>query len=260
MYRDSLPRFILSSALAVALVPAVAAAQVFNSTASTSGSPTGTPAASTAPRVPTPPVPYSWSGFYLGAHADFARGSADTTFEPLPTAPQFANLQPVTLFPDPNGTGFRISGGANHRSGIFLIGGEADWGKPNTDGEVTQSTDWMVTARGRAGCVFANRVFVYGAAGLAVASVNYYAETDFRPTGTTDYRSDFTKTKIGWTVGLGAEYRLSRVFGIQGEWRWIDLGNESETVDAVPAFPPFQIKYTWKTQSNSVSIGGIVHF
>jgi outer membrane immunogenic protein len=256
MYRDSLPRFVLFCASALVLVPALASAQA-------------------------PPDRYRWSGFYLGGHVDFGRGMADTTFDPKPDSTQFANLKPVTLSPDPNGTGFRISGGVNHRAGIFLIGGEGDWGQPNTDGEVTQSpiiqnsgnpfpgtgfiaagqsTDWIVTGRVRAGCVFANRVLVYGAAGLAYASVNYYAETDFRPAGTTDYLADFNKKKLGWTIGIGAEYRLNRMFGIQGEWRFMDLRDESTTVDPVPALPPFQMQYTWKTQSSTVSVGGIIHF
>src|SRR5580765_6554525 len=113
MYRISLLRFVLSGALAAALVPAVAAAQ---SNATASGSPAAAPAA-TSPRVPAPTVPYRWSGFYLGGHADFGRGTADTTFEPLPTPAQFANLQQTTLPVDANGTGFRISGGVSHRSG-----------------------------------------------------------------------------------------------------------------------------------------------
>jgi opacity protein-like surface antigen len=277
MYRDSLPRFVLSCALAVALVPALAAAQTSN--ASTSAPSAASPPAVTTPRAMASANPYRWSGFYLGFHADFTQGTGDTTFDPKPDAAQFAGLKPTTLDVSPNGTGFRISGGVDHRAGAFLFGGVADWSMPNTDDHVTQSpiiqnngnpfpgsssfiaagqsTDWIVTAGVRGGLVAGNRVLVYGVGGLATGKVNYSAETNF---GTTVFLSEKTQTRVGWMAGIGAEYRLARMFGIQGEWRHIDLGEESETANPIPAGGSLQMHYTWKTMANVVTVGGVIHF
>ena len=35
----------------------------------------------------------------------------------------------------------------------------------------------------------------------------------------------------------------------------MDLGNESRIVDPVPALPPFQVGYNWKTQEQLVRFG-----
>jgi outer membrane immunogenic protein len=253
MYQGRRHRFILLCALATALVPVAASAQ--------------------APRTP-----YRWNGFYLGFHADFTQGTADTTFDPKPDAAQFAGLKPTILGVSPNGTGFRISGGVDHRAGAFLFGGFADWSMPNTDDQVTQSpiiqnngnpfpgssfiaagqsTDWIVTAGVRGGLVAGNRVLVYGAGGLATGKVNYSAETNF---ATTVFLSNTTQTRVGWMIGIGGEYRLARMFGIQAEWRHIDLGDESETANPIPAGGSLQMHYTWKTMANVVTVGAVIHF
>lgn len=279
-------RRLVPCAAAVVLMPAAATAQTTGQPAPTRNTPAVVAAPvpeSTPALAPTPrraPATFSWTGFYVGGNVDYVQTDAATTFDPLPSAAQFINLMPTTLHPDPTGAAIRIQGGANQQMGHFVIGGEGDISFANPDGfvDVTpiiqnngspfpgtgalhagMSTDWIITGRVRAGVVF-GRVLVYGAGGIAVGSVNYYAETDFRPAGTTDYLADFVKTKTGWTAGGGAEIRINRHLSARGEYRYTDLGSESRTVDPVPALPPFQVAYTWQTKLQSYSGGLVIHF
>ena len=96
---------------------------------------------------------------------------------------------------------------------------------------------------------------LYVTGGLAYGDVNYAAQTDFRPVGTTLYAADFNNTKVGWTVGAGAEWAFAQNWSAKVEYLYVDLGNASATVNAIPLLPPFQVAYTWKTQENIVRVG-----
>jgi outer membrane immunogenic protein len=120
-------------------------------------------------------------------------------------------------------------------------------------------TDWIATARARAGIAF-GRVLVFGAGGLAFGSVRYQADTDFRPLGTGNYPADITRTRTGWTVGGGAEIRANKRLGAKVEYRFLNLGRESATVNSTPTLPPLQVAYTWQTKISCYSGGIVVHF
>src|SRR5882762_1115485 len=53
--------------------------------------------------APAPATSYTWTGGYVGGHAGWGRGRANTTFTPLPNATQFIDMTPTTLRPDPSG-------------------------------------------------------------------------------------------------------------------------------------------------------------
>ncbi|MEP6707536.1 MAG: hypothetical protein ABJC05_08455 [Pyrinomonadaceae bacterium] len=76
---------------------------------------------------PPPPVAsYNWTGGYVGAHAGWGWGRADTTFTPLPNATQFIDMKPTTLSPNPSGFLGGAQAGYNWQTGRFVIGAEAD--------------------------------------------------------------------------------------------------------------------------------------
>jgi outer membrane immunogenic protein len=118
----------------------------------------------------------------------------------------------------------------------------------------TQKIKYMGTVRPRAGVAF-NRLFVYGTAGLAYGRVNYSANTDFRPFGTVQYPSSFSKTQTGWTAGAGAEVAINKHFSVKAEYLYYDLGKVTSTVSATPALPPYQMQYTWETKGSTFKTG-----
>ena len=106
------------------------------------------------------PVPYSWTGFYIGLNGGGAFGNS--------------NFRLVLG----NSGSFNVSGGmvggtvgANYQIGRFVLGIEGDGDWQNLDGTTTSGScafvgcetksDWLATVRGRAGYTW-DRFFVYG--------------------------------------------------------------------------------------------------
>jgi outer membrane immunogenic protein len=222
-----------------------------------------------------PPGDYDWTGFYIGGQVGYGWGNGDTRFDPLPDPATFINMQPTTLSPDPRGWLGGFQGGYNYQFDHIVIGGESSFSWTGIKGTVTQTpiiqnngtplpggglqtttqdTDWFGTLRFRAGGAW-DRVFIYGTVGLAYGKVNYSANTDFRPTGTTQYPAAFSDTKTGWTGGFGGEFAINRHWTVRTEYLFYDLGDATFIANPTPALPPFQVQYTWKTQAHTFNSG-----
>jgi outer membrane immunogenic protein len=236
-------------------------------------------AASAAP-APSSSSSYSWTGFHVGVN--FGRGSSNTTtaVNPLPSAATFVNLLPQTFNLDPSGLLGGGQVGYDWQHGHFLLGIEGDIDAAGIDGKFVESpiiqnnntpfpgagnnitvhtrTDALSTVRPRVGFVLGSRFLVYGTGGLAIAHVGYTASTDFRPVGTTQYNSAFTKTQKGWAGGGGAEFAIGAGWSVRGEYLKYDVGSvQTATVNAIPLLPPFQVNYVWTTDSPNLFRFGV---
>jgi len=210
-----------------------------------------------------PPVPYSWTGFYVGGNLGYSWGKPDTITAVSP----FSQLAPAFSFPGgssstplkPNGF---IGGGQVGYNWQFaprwLTGIEADWqwsGQKasklggftgNTTAcssaicaftntaDITAKLSWFGTVRGRVG-VLSNNMLFYGTGGLAygkvlVSGTNTLSLNDVGNAITTTYSTPFSysKTKEGYAVGGGIEGAIGT-----SNWTWkveylhIDLGSMS---------------------------------
>lgn len=168
---------------------------------------------------------FDWAGGYIGVNA----GGGFGTFK-----------HPV---PDSNGLSFDVTAGGflggvqagyNWQSGKAVYGLEADFqgsaakgafsisGAPSPNTYIDTKIGWFGTLRARAGYAPADRVMVYGTGGLAYGNVR----TDF------DYglfRS--SKTRLGWTMGAGAEYALNANWTLKSEYLYTDFGKSTVSPD-----------------------------
>jgi outer membrane immunogenic protein len=241
--------------------------------------PSATVSRSESPKPLAPaPLPSNWAGGYVGFHLGYGWGRANTSFTPLPSATAFINLAPTTLRPDPHGVHAGGQVGYNWQSGSVVGGFESDISWTNMKGTAVvtpiiqnngspwagtltahQDTDWFGTLRARLGGSVGSAL-IYGTGGLAYAKVNYSANADFRPQGTIQYPSAFSKTKTGWTVGGGVEFAINNHWGVKGEYLYYKMSNESRTANPSPANPPFQVAYTWQTRAHILRGGLNYHF
>lgn len=226
-------------------------------------------------------APFSWQGLYAGVHLGYGWGKADTEIIPTPTAQIFVNLEKQTLSNDTKGILGGLQLGYNYQMGIFVVGAETSFAltdmrgsdivSPITQNNGTpfpgegncisthQSTDWLGTLRLRLGVTPTPRLLLYTTGGVAAGHVQYQANTDFRPVGTEQYASSFSKTKMGITAGAGAEFAVTRNISIKAEYLYYDLGDESAV--ALPSIPfgsgapPFGVIYKWKTAGSIVDVG-----
>jgi outer membrane immunogenic protein len=249
--------------------------------------------AAAVPNVPAPPSGsgYSWMGFYVGGHAGYGVGNANTSVVPLPSAAQFFNLAPTQLHPAPTGGLGGGQAGYNLQHGYFVAGAEMDFSWSGMTGTQTvspiiqingvpfpgpprpnsgfltahQETNWIGTLRGRIGGAVFPRVLVYGTGGLAYGSVTSSANTDFRPAGTEQYPASLSKNKTGWVAGAGAEFSVTPRWSVKGEYLYYDLGSDTITANPTvpfppPPFPQFQIAYAWQTSAHTFRGGVNFHF
>lgn len=162
---------------------------------------------------------YSWSGFYVGAHGGYLRGSDDIT--------NVANLHPRGGF-----GGVQIGYWAPI-SANWLYGFETDISFSSADGTentfgISTRVERFGTARTRLG--YANGPWlVFASGGLAWSRLSATnIPTSF---GTMDTRQSF----IGWSAGLGLEYALNERWSARAEYIHASFSRNNEDLIGIGA-------------------------
>ena len=185
-----------------------------------------------APVEPMAPMPvYSWTGFYVGAHAGYGWGDSDFDL----VFPTNTTLNTSVGF-DPDGFVGGLQLGYNYQwDNSFLLGVEADISFSNMhDGDDfvlntvpnfvrhgSIDIDSMGTLRARAGVTFDN-VLVYATGGLLW--INQDASVEFPTNPASGSSSDLS---MGWVVGAGLEYALDSNWSIKAEYLYGEVGSDS---------------------------------
>jgi outer membrane immunogenic protein len=185
----------------------------------------------------------TWTGCYVGGNAGGVWAKSDVTWalDSSFSAASHADIDPVS------GTSFSKSGftgggqiGCNYQTGMFVVGVEGDWNYTGisatrtavtpTFGDViteTMKSNWLATARGRAGIANGPWLF-YATGGVAFANVQFSDTIFFPPTGSTNTAS-ISQTKTGWTAGGGVEWMFAPQWSVKGEYLFANLGSVSST-------------------------------
>ena len=197
------------------------------------------------PRVaPVAPVPYTWTGIYVGLNA----GYGDTKLAETASGAGFNGSASTNI---PGGIG-GVQIGANYQTGPIVLGAEADF-----DGTVatksltiagiasnTAEVPWIGTLRARVGYAF-DRLLLYATAGGAatqlISTVNVPAVGS----------SSTTFTHGGWTAGGGIEVAVTESLSARVEYLYIDTGNFD--VAAIGGPPPVAV--SGRIQSNLLRAG-----
>jgi len=217
----------------------------------------------TAPAGESAPS-FNWTGPYVGVHLGYGQGDGVTTSTWLP-----ASVPPgFTLSPDPGGVVGGVQAGYNYQMGCFVVGIEADFsgsgmsgsqsispypGSFNgTVGTAHENINWFGTLRPRLGYTVKPNVLIYATGGLAYGDVSYSAN-GYGPIN--GYPASLSTTKVGWALGGGVEYALSKCWTVKAEYLYMDLGSESAIAGSIPPIFPSHIIYDWQTTANIFQIG-----
>ena len=177
-----------------------------------------------------------------------------------------------------SGNGFTGGGqlGYNLQANNVVYGIEVDFGAFNVNGALQGSahypqgvlqvstaniftagasfdTNWLMTARGRIGWALNNALF-YGTGGLALTrlqAANFFVDNNTPPMAMSGSN---TSTKVGWTLGTGVEWMMSRNWSAKVEYLYVDFG--SVTVNSVGSVPGSPVAYS---QSISTSVDLTAH-
>ena len=187
-------------------------------------------------------VAYDWTGVYGGVHAGFIQANvnvdAQTRFiEGEPTTDRL-NL---SYERDVDGFVGGALGGVNFQAGNFVFGLDMDFGgvaagdgdgtahaKGTVGGEVIEEDihfqhgmDWNAHVRGRLGFAM-DRVFVYGAGGLAIADFDVKSNRGLQ----SDQDIDDGGHATGWSAGGGLDYAVTDNLLVRAEYLHDDFIEE----------------------------------
>jgi high affinity Mn2+ porin len=158
-------------------------------------------------------LPFSWSGWNVGAQAGYSHGnaSANDTFGRLDGGPHL---------------GYNVV-----LSSRLLLGAEADIVFPDffEDGavssrrtaqgsRVTENVDFVSTFRGRVGYA-SDRWVVYGTGGFAASQARFIESV-----ASSDDQDHILRFRSGWSLGAGAELALAPGWAARVEYRYDRLG------------------------------------
>ena len=207
----------------------------------------------------------SFAGAYIGAAVGYARQENEVTF--------LSQIAPGLKFSDTDSS-FTFGGYVGYNwqrcCSPFVFGIETDFNwqdasptafdrEPPGGGGFPETTslestiNWFGTLRGRAGYVVHDHLLLYATGGLAYANVDHKFSDDCvgcgnpaPPVGPAVGPGDFgpyaqsnDKTKVGWTIGGGAELLHDTHWVLRAEALYVDLGSETHTytVQAAPTSP-----------------------
>lgn len=199
-----------------------------------------------------------WSGYYLGGNLGYARGDSDVSTRVVdagtyffPSSPAAVNaIGSATLKPD----GFTggAQAGRNWKSGNAVFGIEVDLSAfrldesrvvsggypccPTLSNTISQriETDWLFSIRPRLGVLVRSDLLLYVTAGLAATNLKYTNTfVDNPPPPPLPVGGAFlgrengstSQTRIGGTIGGGAEYRYASNWTVKFEYLYTDFGS-----------------------------------
>jgi outer membrane immunogenic protein len=157
---------------------------------------------------------YNWTGFYAGIVAGYGFGSSD--WSAVPTASN-----------KPKGAMAGGTLGYNWQTGAFVLGLEGDFSWSGVKGSSNcgpglaftceTANGWLATVRGRAGYAI-DRWLPYITAGGAYGDVK-------ATTSIAGLSASSSKSKLGWTAGVGVEYAFLGNWSAKLEYLYVDLGS-----------------------------------
>jgi high affinity Mn2+ porin len=166
---------------------------------------------------------FDWTGFYVGGHVGYSRGSAEVTVaDPDPThfSKSFGSLIGG------------LQGGYNYvLPSRFLLGLEADasflnylsadelaWFRTTPDTDIAEELEFMSTVRGRFGYAF-DHWMVYATGGFAW-SLGRFVQTP----GVIDDPDKALRLHIGWAAGAGSEFAIAPSWTARLEYLYASFG------------------------------------
>jgi outer membrane immunogenic protein len=196
-------------------------------------------------------VPFSWTGFYVGAHGGGGWGNNDWQDFVDP-------LNPTNATPGPDAS-YNMSGalaggqiGYNWQTGWTVFGIEADasWadikGSGNNAPQVfagfpsggvptcmqmqadgcSSKIEALGTITGRVGAAFDHTLlYVKGGAAWGITK-HTVGGVGLVGLGIGPISASTSETRWGWTIGAGVEYAFAANWSVKAEYNYIDLGTE----------------------------------
>ena len=190
-----------------------------------------------------------WSGPYIGLHGSYNWGDSDAeyTSTDVVIGPNLTFAEILAGIPggsiDMNGNGFMGGGQIGYNSQFdnnLVLGVEADFSFGNvrdkiddvignasdgsTEDYVESKSDMAGTVRARVGYAM-DAALIYATGGLAWTNAKVYSRDYDDATNTAFSDISDSANMWGWTVGAGAEFRVTENLSAKAEYLYTDFGS-----------------------------------
>jgi outer membrane immunogenic protein len=199
------------------------------------------PGRSLVTKAPAAVVADSWSGLYVGVIGGYAAAPAHS--DPSGILP-LIGAYPINFTTDGGFVGGQIGYDHQFTNGMVLgIVGDGAWanlkgkvcaevtaggcdGDPR-DSYATGKVNWLATVRGKLGFAVSPSALLYATGGGAFAGTT--SEDSFID-GVHNIKANSTRN--GWTIGAGAQYKVTRNVSFGVEYLYADFGTKHVSFDS----------------------------
>ncbi len=217
------------------------------------------PTTKSAPAMP-PAALINWNGFYIGVNGGWVGSTGDSVFNTgTDTGP--GGLGTVLIAGlIPGSVGVSYSGGLvggtigyNYQispSWVMGVEGDFDWvGASGSTSAVfpggagfvpfttrfSRALDALGTLRTRVGFLWTPSFLVYSTGGLAFGETKLgttFICAACGPPASTEPSTSVSSTnwRVGWTTGVGGEWKFAPNWSFKAEYLYVDLGNQKNTI------------------------------
>jgi outer membrane immunogenic protein len=225
-----------------------------------------------APVAPSPPP--AWTGCHVGLNAGGVWARMRDNWSAFPPPPAIPNVLLGVASGTVDASGFIGGGqlGCNWQINATVLGVEADMQYTHLDASRRVSwpgdansiavnfredfrSRWLATFRGRAGWLMNPDVLLYATGGLALARLQTFDSIVAAADPNDFVRTSGSSTRVGWTVGGGAEWMFAPRWSVKAEYLYVNLGTFNTTgID--PDFPtrPF-LKHSHQLTEHIARVG-----
>jgi high affinity Mn2+ porin len=195
--------------------------------------------------APAGPVSSGWAGFYFGGHVGYVK--ADSNWSSTPGMGTAALTGTIDIYDNDGPWGPMIGGLQTGYNYVFpshlMLGVETDFSFPDhiagtqrlsptaaDQFNVEDELEFFGTARARVGFV-SDKWLIYATGGFAFARDlmirTQLVGTPNAAAATPGSEDQQLITRLGWTAGLGTEFKMSQNWGIKFDYLFMDFGSKN---------------------------------
>lgn len=187
---------------------------------------------------------FSWTGGYIGVNAGYAGGKfkhpLTAQYREDSLSSEWQDEGSATAKVTSSGFIGGVQAGYNWQIERTVVGIETDFQGSGLKGEASLTFNdmgsmkagtkvkWFGTTRARLGYLPTERLMVYATGGVAYGKVETYGSISEFGGDTIGFSN--SKTRVGYTVGAGAEYAFTDNWTLKSEYLYTDLGKMKFTL------------------------------
>jgi outer membrane immunogenic protein len=213
------------------------------------------------------PVPFSWTGFYVGGLIGWGWGTKEWSNACDAVGNVGCYSPPLVTSGTASGFLGGLQAGYNYQIDRLVLGIEGDFSWADVSGNspcfggvstCSSKADWFGTLAGRIGGTV-DHALLYVKGGAAWVHDKYTENCPACSANGGPITWDGSHTKAGWMVGAGIEYAFTRNWSAKVEYDYMDFGTTSVRMTDLPVPPPAPVPVNFVSAVTAYNVNILQH-